>query len=179
MSDSPQAEAQEGAPLIDPNVDPTVVPSELPPMNIDRSVDLAQRVFDKMTKTGSGALRGGQEVIPRRMRRFILDGAVCAPDVFVDGNGDYIDFEVTMRSLSSKEEISALDGIANAGAVPFALARASFHAINGKVLDPGQKEFFWEAFGMGGRQICFAAFQQVGSASGVSLGKFLSTVSTQ
>jgi hypothetical protein len=179
MSEQTPVAADMAAPVIDPTIDPTIVPDEAPPMNIDRSPDLAQRVFDRMTKTGAAALQPGREILPRRVRRFILDGAVCLPDTFVDAQGNYIDFEVTMRSLSSKEEIAAVDGIENAHAVPFALARASFHAINGKPLDSGQKEFFWEAFGMGGRQICLAAFQQVGSATGIALGKFRSTVSAQ
>lgn len=169
----------EGAPLIDVTVDPTQVPAESPPMNLNKSPDLAQRVFDRMTKTGPAALRPGQEVLPRRVRRFILDGACCLPDVFIDENGNYLDFEVTMRSLSSAEEIAALDGITNPSQAPFMLARASFHAINGQPLSVERKEWFWEAFGMGGRQICLMAFQQVGSASGVALGKFQSTVSAQ
>ena len=171
-------EAPEGAPAdgLEGDVieDPTI-PIEVPD-RIDRDAKLADRIFAKATKEGAGAL-GGKEIIRRKTRTFVLDGQSCSPDLFVDESGDYYDFEVTMRSLSSAEEIRALDGVNEPGAVPFALAKASLYAMNGQVLKGDRKDFFWEAFGMQGRQICLMAFQHIGSASGAALGKFQRSIS--
>lgn len=143
-----------------------------PPPPVVRDAGVADRVFDRLTKRGAAALGGG-EIIGRKVRKFILDGQSCAPDFFVDPDtGDYFDVEVTMRGLSSSEEIAALNGVTDAGQVPYLLTRASFYALNGKVVPEDRKDFFWEGFGMQGRQLCLMAFQHIGSASGAAVGKF-------
>ncbi len=137
-----------------------------------RDAGLADRVFERLTKRGAAALNGG-EIIGRKVRKFILDGQSCAPDFFVNpDSGDYFDVEVTMRGLTSSEEIAALNGVTDAGQVPYLLARASFYALNGKPIPEERKDFFWEGFGMQGRQLCMMAFSHVGSASGAAVGKF-------
>jgi hypothetical protein len=157
---------------------PAIEPLEdMPPLCVDKSPDLADQVYQRMTKTGMAALNGKRDIIARRVRTFVLDGMSCAPDVFVDAEGNYLDFEVTLRSLSSVEEIQALNGINDPGEAPFRLAKASLYAINGKPISGDRKDFFWEAFGMQGRQICMMAFAHVGSASGAALGKFQRTIS--
>ena len=134
--------------------------------------EIADRVFQRLTKRGAAALAGG-EIIGRKVRKFILDGQSCAPDFFVDPDtGEYFDVEITMRGLNSTEEIHALNGVTDAGQVPYLLARASFYAISGKPILEERKDFFWEGFGMQGRQLCLMAFQHVGSASGQAVGKF-------
>jgi hypothetical protein len=82
-----------------------------------------------------------------------------------------------MRSLSTTEEIEALSGVSDAGQVPYLLARAALYAINGKPIPSDRKDFFWEGFGMQGRQICLMAFQHIGSASGAAVGKFQRSIS--
>lgn len=138
-----------------------------------RDAGVADRVFQRLTKSGAAALGGG-EIIGRKVRKFILDGQSCAPDFFVNPDtGDYFDVEITMRGLTSSEEIAALNGVTDAGQVPYLLARASFYAINGKpITDEARKDFFWEGFGMQGRQLCLMAFGHIGSASGAAVGKF-------
>lgn len=165
----------------------TTAPEEVPGVEVpeqpdyaaklDESVDLADRVFEKQTKTGAAALSGG-ELIPRKRRTFIMDGASCAPFVYWDsGTGDYLDFKVTIQSLSHAEEIQAMTGVTDAGQVPSLLCKASLYAINGKPIRKDRKDFYWETFGQQGRQIVLIAFQTIGSASGAALGKFQRSLS--
>jgi hypothetical protein len=171
---------EEATPIPEPTeLDLSVDPTEETevPFRLDESADMADRIFRKLTVSGAGALDQKKQIIPRRVRTFILEGQCCSPDVFVDEVGDYFDFKVTMRSLSSQEEITALNGVNDPGQVPYMLARACLYAINGKPIPADRKDFFWEAFGQGGRQICLMAFQHVGSASGSALGKFRRSIS--
>ncbi len=150
----------------------------LPPDKKNADRDLFDRVFERMTPTGPNAMRAGAELIRRRRLCFTVDGASCAPDVFVDDSGEYYDFELTVQSLSSKEEIESLNGITEPGQVPWALAKASLYAVNGKPLprDDTKIDFLWEALGMQGRQVVMLAFNQLGSASAAALGKFQRSV---
>lgn len=143
----------------------------------DTSGDIADRIFNRITKVGPSALAGG-ELIQRKTKTFLLDGASCSPFFFWDeGTGDYLDVEVTVRSLTTVEEIEALKGMTDPGQVPWLLARASLWALNGTPIPYDRKDFFWEGFGMGGRQLAMMAFQHIGSASQVALGKFQSSIS--
>jgi hypothetical protein len=143
----------------------------------DLSADFADRVFERVTTTGAAALTGKGELIKRRRVSFMLDGASCSPDVYCDEDGNYLDFRVTVQSLNSREEVEAIQGVTDAGQVPFMLAKASLCRINGKPIAADRKDFHWEAFGQGGRQLVLLAFQQVGSASGIALGKFQASIS--
>jgi hypothetical protein len=142
------------------------------PVRAGGGANVVEDVFRRLTPTGPAALSGKKEVIPRRMRTFMLDGQSCSPDVFVDASGEYYDLEITMRSLDSSEEIAALQGVNDPGAVPYVMAKASLYMVNGRKIPADKKDFLWECFGMGGRQLCLMAFQHVGSASGAALGKF-------
>lgn len=134
--------------------------------------DLLQNIFDRMPK-GATALSGAQAMIKPRRVSFIFDGAAGAPGVFTDSEGNYLDVEVTIQSLSSAEEIDALADLAgNAVAAPFALAKKSLYAIEGKAIKGDQKDFIWEAINQGGRQLCLMAFQSLGASSEVLMGKY-------
>lgn len=172
----PEQPQPEPAQADDHIADPTAEEEEAP-LRLNTNPGVADAVFQRLTQTGARALTGKGEIVPRRMRTFILDGQTCAPDVFVDEAGAYYDFEVTMRSLDSREEISALAGTTDPGAVPFLLAKQSLYAINGKAIPGDRKDFLWECLGMGGRQLCLMAFQHLGSASGAALGKFRRSIS--
>jgi len=142
----------------------------------DLSENLAERLFERFSKGGGDALKNTAELFPRRTMSFIMAGDACAPHVFWNPHtGAYIDFRVTLRSLSSTEEIQAMRGVRDGAVVQYNLARAAFHAINGKPIPENRKDFYWEAFGMGGRQMCMVAFQMIGSAGDSALGKFQST----
>ena len=125
--------------------------------------------------TGEGALKGGGDLVPRRMITFELDGVECEPGVFVNAAGDYVTFKITIRSLSSAQEVSALRGARDAAMAPMLLAAASLYKINDRVLSENERTFFWECLGSPGRQICMVAFQQMGAASTGALGKFLTS----
>lgn len=147
----------------------------VPAQNFDPG--LLGRLFEAKTKTGQEALAGGGDLIRRSEAHFILDGASATEDFFVDQNGEYFDVRLTVRSLTSQEEIEALQGLRDASMVPFMLAKACLYALNGTPLDAVQKEFLWEGLGMRGRQLCLVAFQQMGGASDAALGKFQASFS--
>lgn len=155
----------------------TVEVAEDPPAPAPRDPGVADRIFQRVTKRGAAALTGG-EIIQRKLRSFVLDGQACTPDFFIEpSTGEYFDVQVTLRSLTSAEEIEALNGLTDAGQVPYLLTRAALYAINGKPIDPDRKDFFWEGFGMQGRQLCLMAFQHIGSASGAAVGKYQRSIS--
>lgn len=159
--------------------DTNLAPSEAlqPVAPVRRDPNIGDRVFQRLTRTGQAALGGG-EIIARKVYKFTLDGQSCAPFFFWDpDSGEYLDVEVTMRSLNSTEEIEALKGLTDPGQLPYLLGRASLYALNGTPIPEDRKDFIWEGFGMGGRQIALMAFQHVGSASGAALGKFQSSIS--
>ncbi len=141
----------------------------------DMRPDLLQRTMDRVLPKGAAALKGGASPIPLRKVSFMVDGAQCAEGVFVSANGDYLLFELTLQALSSAGEINALREVKSGPEAPHVMCKYALHAINGNVLDPEQRNFVWEALGMGGRQIALLAFQQIGAASDAALGKFLST----
>lgn len=118
--------------------------------------------------------QGPRAAIPRRTMTFIIDGATTA--VFEDDEGNPLDFYVTMRSLTSSEEIQALKGMTAAPDMPALLAKASLYACNGTPIPVDQKDLFWEALG-NARQILTMAFSAIGSASNVALGKYQRSIS--
>lgn len=163
----------------EPEVEGVEVPENQPDLSakLDESTDLADRIFERQTKTGAAAM-GSDPIIPRKRRTFIMDGASCAPFIYWDSaTGDYLDFKVTIQSLSHADEIAAMTGVRDAGQVPSLLCMHSLYAINGKPIRKDRKAFYWETFGQQGRQIVLMAFQSIGSASGAALGKFQRSLS--
>jgi hypothetical protein len=133
--------------------------------------DVMAQVFNRKTKSGMAAMRGG-DVIERNVFEFVLDGSQATPAFFVDEDGEYFDVKIQIRSLNSREEVAALQGVTDGAQVPFALARACVYALNGTPLDEAQREFLWEGLGMRGRQLALLAFNMLGGASQAALGKF-------
>lgn len=161
-------------PESDPNPPPAIMPMA---GRADTSPDIADRIFNRLTRPGASALSGG-DIISRKIKSFTLDGQSCTPYFFWDAaTGEYLDVKVTMRSLTSSEEIEAMAGLTEPGQLPYLLGRASLYALNDTPIPEDRKDFFWEGFGMGGRQLCLMAFQYVGSASGAALGKFQRSIS--
>lgn len=155
-----------------------VVPEEPAAAAIeDFGPDLLDRVWQANTREGKGALRAGP-IVKRKRRTFVMMGSQCAPDLFTDpATGDYIDFKITMQSLTSTEEVEAIGGVTNPGQIPSLLAKRSLYAVNGKPITPERRDFLWEALGQQGRQVCLVAFGQIGSASMAAMGKLASTIS--
>lgn len=140
----------------------------------DKRSDLLDRLVARHMPSGAAALKPG-EIIKRREVSFDLDGVECEPDMFVDENGDYITFRVTLRSLGSAQEIEAMRGVKDGTEAPLRMCKLALHAINGKPIERDRLDFFWEALGSGGRQMCFAAFQSLGAASEAAMGKYLTS----
>lgn len=140
----------------------------------DKRTDLMDRLVARHMPSGKDALKPG-EIIKRREVSFDLDGVECEPDMFVDENGDYITFRITLRSLGSAQEIEAMRGVKDGTEAPLRMCKLALYAINGKPIAADRLDFFWEALGSGGRQICFAAFQSLGAASEASMGKYLTS----
>jgi hypothetical protein len=146
-----------------------------PVERFDLSADMFQRTMHRILPQGVAALKGGGRVIPLRKVSFQIDGAECADGVFVDDQGDYITFEITLQALDSATELVALREVKAGPEAPMVMARHALYAVNGTTLADDQKPFLWESLGMGGRQLVFAAFQSLGAASDAALGKYLST----
>lgn len=138
----------------------------------DKRYDLMDRLTARHMPSGQSALKSG-EIIKRREVSFDLDGVECEPDMFVDEAGNYITFKITLRSLGSAQEIEAMRGIKDGTEAPLRMCKFALYAINDKPIEKDRLDFFWEALGSGGRQICFAAFQSLGAASEAAMGKYL------
>jgi len=156
-----------------------VVAAELGPPEIqspeDFSSDLMARLKTKHLPTGKDALKAG-EIIKRRRVTFDVDGAQCEPGMFVNEAGDYVTFKITLESLNSAQEVAALRGIKDGAQAPMLMAKHTLVELNGKKLEEAERDFVWECLGMGGRQVCFAAFQlSLGAAAEAGLGKYLLT----
>jgi len=139
-----------------------------------KGVDLVDRLQARHLPKGRDALNAG-EIVKRRKTSFDIDGVNCEPDMFVDDEGNYITFRVTLRSLNSAQEIESLRGIRDGTMAPFAMCRYALYAINDKVLNDNQRDFYWECLGTVGRQICLAGFNSLGAASEGAMGQLLST----
>jgi hypothetical protein len=162
-------------PVMTEGVEPATILAPLvapKPQLLNEDPNLLARLFEAFTPTGKAAL-ADKPLLPVRTVTFTVDGAECAPGVFVDENGDYFDFQLTMRSLDSAQEMATLDSVTGSGhTVPPLMSRAMLYKMNGTIITPRQREWLWEALDMRGRQLCFVAYQQMGGASAAALGKF-------
>lgn len=138
-----------------------------------RDAALLQRVFDRLTIAGPSAFGGNRELIPRRRIEFTVNGADCAPGVFVDGAGEPVDFTLGLVALSSVQEIKATEDVVDPAEAVFKTARLSLETLNGAPVLGEQIEFLWEALGPGGRQLVITLYGRIGSASPGALGKAL------
>jgi hypothetical protein len=114
----------------------------------------------------------GKPTMMDRTITFPVDGSECKPNVFCDENGEYFDFELTMRCLAPEDELAVLERVTNGAVAPILLAKAMLHKMNGRLITLAQREWLWTALDMKGRNLCFVAYQMIGGASARSLGKF-------
>lgn len=147
-------------------------------VNPRAGADFLDQLFGRLP-AGMEALSGKSQIIKPREVTFLFDGSAGAPNIFIDQNGDYLDVQITVRTLSSAEEIEALGSITNnVGAAPYALAKRALYAVEGKPLKADQRELIWEALGSTGRQLVLMAFQNLGGgASEAAMGKYRSSFS--
>ena len=102
-----------------------------------------------------------------------MDASVCAPGVFDE------DFEVTLRALTSAEELAAARGSkGDVTVMALDMAKRSIHAIDGEVVDRsrGQDEWLWGVIGSGGRQLITAMFANIGTPGEAALGKAMASI---
>jgi hypothetical protein len=148
----------------------------IPQLNLNEDPGLATAVFEKFTKSNMGALKGG-ELFQRKEVTAVIDGSVCLPGTFCDESGKPFDFKVTLRSLTSSEEIAVFNEVdvsEDQVSGAFQMAKKSLHKLNGAVIAAEQKDLLWELFGPGGRQLIVRKFGELNSISAGALGKFLS-----
>ena len=144
--------------------------------------DFLDRLFGNLPK-GMNAMKGGSPLIKPREVSFLFDGSEGAPDFFTDTpgipGGTYVDVELTVRGLSSAEEIEALSEIGTAiNAAPYALAKRALYAVSGRPIRPEERDLIWEGLCSGGRQMVLMAFQNLGGgASEAAMGKYRSSFS--
>jgi len=130
-----------------------------------------------MTTTGQGAFAGGGEIIKRRYITFDVDGAECAPDVFVDEGGGYVMFTLTLATLTAGEEVNVTREVVDPGEAAFKTVQASICRLNGAPVVGDESDFVWEALGPKGRQLAVAMYQEIGSLSSAMMGKALASSS--
>lgn len=124
--------------------------------------------------TGPDALKPVQ-LIKQRVVSFVFDGSLGAPGIFCDDLGNYLDVEIWCRSLSTVDELEALQGVSSEIAAPYALAKKGLFAIEGTPIHPEMVDFIWEAIGPVGRQLVIMASQTLGNVSQSALGKYRSS----
>lgn len=168
-----------GGGSLPPDEQPTAPETEPPPAPVgsvqDFRSDMLDRIMEAKVPKGAEALKHTGEIIRRREVTFDVDGADCAEGAFVDQEGNYLVFNITLRSLSSAQELECLRQVQKGPEAPFIMARMALYKVNGRELDEARRGFVWEALGMGGRQVVLGAFQVLGAASEAALGKYLST----
>lgn len=153
------------------------VPAPMPPEYRNADPGLLGKLFDRWTTTGQGAVTGYSPSLPQRTVTFDVDGADCEPGVFVDDNGEPFVFSLTLKTLLPEEELKALDAVQSPSSAPMYLAKAMLWKVNGEPVKVTQREWFWRALGMRGRNLCFIAYQQIGGATVRSMGKLQSSIS--
>lgn len=129
-----------------------------------------QRAFERSTKSISD---GSRQSLPRKEVTFVVDHTVCAAGVFDE------DFELTLRSLTSQDELAAARACkGDVTVMAMLMARNSLHALNGAMLDRGlgQDEWLWNVLDAGGRQLVVMMFANVGAPGEAALGKALASV---
>lgn len=126
--------------------------------------------FERSTKPLSD---GRKPEVPRREITFTMDHTLCAPGTFEE------DFEVTLRALTSGEELAAArTSKGDVTVMALEMAKRSVYAVDGEPLDRGrgQDEWFWSVIGSGGRQLVTALFAHVGTPGEAALGKAMASI---
>lgn len=108
--------------------------------------------------------------LPRRQATFVVTADTCAPGIFD------ADIEITMRSLSSREELEAIRESRAAETLTLALAKRSIYAVDGAPVSEEEREFLWEALGTAGRVLVGGFFAQIGAPGELASGKALETL---
>lgn len=156
-----------------PDAPDQIPPDQIPPDQIPPSPKaLIEAALLRAMPVGPAALDGSRQLVRRATVTFRMSGSDCAPGFFVDSEGDPLELVVTLEALSGTEEMNALSGLSAAEQAPFLLAKAAVRSINDVSVLDTNRDLLWEAFGMGGRQLCMMAFQHLGSVGAASLGKF-------
>ena len=89
----------------------------------------------------------------------------------MDGEGNFLDFELTLVSLMYEEELSLQRQVTSAAELPMAVARRSISAYNGQSIGNKQRNFIWKALGPKGRQLVLLGTQAVNSIGTEAVGK--------
>ena len=90
---------------------------------------------------------------------FIMSASECVPGTFP------MDFKVTLRSLTSRQETAAAKGVSEPMEVGTALSKMALFAVNGTPLKgQDEKEWLWDHLASGGRQIIIAMYSTIGMA---------------
>lgn len=185
-----ETEKKEGIPVEEEHLDATEGESPKTPEELEKKLEEAAKkqempanprapgdMMDQLVArlpTGAEAIKASQ-LIKRRTVSFIFDGSAGAPGIFMDAEGNYLDVELWCQSLSTTDELDALEGVTQQIAAPYALAKHCLFAVEGKPIPPDMKEFIWEAIGPVGRQLCIMAMQSLGNVSESAMGKYQSS----
>lgn len=148
---------------------PEALPVVLAPLNQDP--DLLNKLFQRFTATNAAAL-ADRPLFMVRTLTFTVSGEECSPGIFVDDDGLPFDFTLTLKAMSSEEEIKALTDAPPGHAATMHLTKRMLHKVNGSRFPEAQRDFLWEALGMRVRALCFQAYLQLSGPSSAAVGKF-------
>lgn len=124
-----------------------------------------------MSRTGGDSLSTRKEM-PKARATVTIPADACLPGLFDD------DFELTLRSLDSKEDLKAMAKAGeNVASLPFWYAFYSMEAVNGEPIIDGeaQREWLWEALGSA-RQIVIGTYASSILPARGSLGKAIAGI---
>lgn len=75
------------------------------------------------------------------------------------------DVEVTIQTLSVREETNATAKAESGMEMGFAMAQRSIYAVNGEVVSQGVREWFWNGVGPAGRNLIATKFADLSAPS--------------
>ena len=114
---------------------------------------------DAFQKHTSKLSEGPGVGLPRRHVFFTLDHEACLPGVFA------ADMTIELVSLTVAAELRASRGsgmeMASLFELSVKLAFEALHSVDGQVLGPAEKEWFWEAISQSGRQVVVQQYRNL------------------
>jgi hypothetical protein len=126
--------------------------------------------FESAFTKHTAALSAGDVVpLPKRHVTFMLDAEACLPGVFTE------DMRVELRSLTAAQELRAT-ATESMLSMAMSSARESLYSVDGIVLDPARKEWFWEAIGQAGRQVIMSQYPAVVGSVEQARGKAIASL---
>lgn len=104
--------------------------------------NLLSTLFAEKTQSGRGAMGGAHMFHLKEV------------DLPMPAVGEFPEaFTLTIRELTSSQEIKVIESSSTQSGIGMAMAKASMKAVNGEEITLKTRDFVWEALGAKGRQL--------------------------